>query len=116
MAAAILGRAVKCSMARRPPSGSGKSNTDVTCPCSASVRQSQSASSSRAACGRSELQWCPTIAAARSPTSARSASEREAATLASLGMEFGQGYLFGRPAPAREWAEGPGRERGRSGP
>lgn len=29
-------------------------------------------------------------------------TEDEAATLAELGVEFGQGYLFGRPFPAPE--------------
>lgn len=33
-------------------------------------------------------------------------TEEEAATLRSLGVTFGQGFLFARPAPAEQWIEG----------
>jgi cyclic di-GMP phosphodiesterase Gmr len=31
-------------------------------------------------------------------------TEEEEATLRALGVEFGQGYLFGYPGPAADWA------------
>ncbi|MGZ8438086.1 MAG: EAL domain-containing protein, partial [Candidatus Limnocylindrales bacterium] len=40
----------------------------------------------------------------------------EADTLTSLGVEFGQGYLFGRPEPIEAWVgAGQGRDRGDRG-
>lgn len=35
-------------------------------------------------------------------------SEPEAETLIRLGLDYGQGYLFGRPAPVEHWAAGAG--------
>ena len=45
-------------------------------------------------------------------------TEEEAATLRALGVEFGQGYLFGHPGPAADWAAVPAgaqASRGRAG-
>lgn len=38
----------------------------------------------------------------------------EARTLTALGVEFGQGYLFGRPEPVEMWAASAGGKRGQT--